>query len=817
MSRKMLVNATHPEENRVAIVEDGVLSVLDIEVAGHEQTKGNIYKAIVVRVESGLQAAFVDYGATRLGFLQIDDVHGSFFQAAEEKSESKSRPRINDLLQRGQEIIVQVVKEERGTKGAALTTYLSLAGRYMVLMPDSRTKTLSRKIEASSKRKKLKEDMDSFDLPEDMGYIVRTAALDQTSTELKRDCTYLMRIYEQILLSAKKLKAPALIYRESNLVLRSIREHFTLETDEVLVDDPKVFQEAKDFFQEIMPEYAQLVKLHQERRPIFSRYQIEAQIEAISTNRVPLPSGGSLVIDQTEALVAIDVNSGKMVGEHGVEATALRTNLEAAQEAARQLRLRDLGGLIVIDFIDMRENKNNRAVEKELKQTLKTDKAKITVGKISQFGLLEMSRQRMKQTLIEATLLTCPHCNGSGSVKSVETRGVGLLRQIHAGIAKGQIGRVVVEAPLDVVSYLLNAKRGELTELENKHEVEIQILGRTDYFEGQNDIQFLKRQKEEKAVVPPEADSPADNIVETPPVATAVPGGEDVVKSKRPRRRRGGKGAKTTAEEPLAAPHEPVTAPESTLSETDTPATPTDEGEQTEQQPPTRRRRPRRRKTSAQKAAETLTVPSATDQENGDQKTTVVQTDPAEEPADAEEIKKPRRRRTTKKSTPPVDHVSALDGSGEKTIAQNQPAAEEKNSSPTEAENNIQVPAAKRKTTRRSSALKVETAELTPPQGDPPSQEKLAETVKPATEEKLPAKRSRTRPADAAQLSVNDDLPQAAAKVKQTRRKNASTAAPEENRTHDETAVKDAVTDTAPVQKRRGRPKKKPDVETAPD
>ncbi|MBW6511755.1 MAG: Rne/Rng family ribonuclease [Desulfuromonadaceae bacterium] len=813
MSRKMLVNATHPEENRVAIVEDGVLSVLDIEVAGHEQTKGNIYKAIVVRVESGLQAAFVDYGATRLGFLQIDDVHGSFFQAAEEKSEGKSRPRINDLLQRGQEIIVQVVKEERGTKGAALTTYLSLAGRYMVLMPDSRTKTLSRKIEASSKRKKLKEDMDSFDLPDDMGYIVRTAALDQTSTELKRDCTYLMRIYEQILLSAKKLKAPALIYRESNLVLRSIREHFTLETDEVLVDDPKVFQEAKDFFQEIMPEYAQLVKLHQERRPIFSRYQIEAQIEAISTNRVPLPSGGSLVIDQTEALVAIDVNSGKMVGEHGVEATALRTNLEAAQEAARQLRLRDLGGLIVIDFIDMRENKNNRAVEKELKQGLKTDKAKITVGKISQFGLLEMSRQRMKQTLIEATLLTCPHCNGSGSVKSVETRGVGLLRQIHAGIAKGQIGRVVVEAPIDVVSYLLNAKRGELTELENKHEVEIQILGRTDYFEGQNDIQFLKRQKEENAVTPPEVDSPVDNMVETPPVATAVPGGEDVVKAKRPRRRRGGKGAKTAAREPLAAPHESVIAPESTIPETDTPVTPTEEAEQTTP-PPAKRRRSRRRKSSAQKAAETLTASSATDQEDKDQ-TTTEQTEPAREPATAEEIKKPRRR-TTKKSTPSVDHVSPLDGSGGITSAQHQPDSGEKISSPTEAASNIQVPPAKRKTVRKSSASQKETAEVTAPQGTPP-QEKRVNDVKPATEEKTPAKRSSTRPAGAAQLSVSDDLPQPAAKVKRTRRKNASTSAPEENRTHDETAVKDAVTDTAPVQKRRGRPKKKPDVETAPD
>jgi ribonuclease E len=493
MAKKMLINATHPEENRVAIVEDGILTELDIEIAGKEQTKGNIYKATVVRVEPGLQAAFVDYGAERLGFLQMGDLHPSLFKA----SEDRGRPRITDILRRGQELLVQVVKEERGTKGAALTTFLSLPGRFMVLMPDSDTKGVSRKIEDESQRKKLKAAMASLDLPEHMGYIVRTAGIGQTNEELRRDFDYLVRVWNNLQTLAGQVKAPALIYKESNLVIRSIRDYFSSDMDEVLVDDPKVCQEAKDFFQQVMPEFARLVKLHQERRPIFSRYQIEEQIETIVKNKVPLPSGGSIVIDSTEALVAVDVNSGKMAGEQGVEGTAYKTNLEAAEEVGRQLRLRDLGGLIVIDFIDMRDRKHIREVEKRLKDALKNDKARVTIGKISQFGMLEMSRQRIKAALAEGSYLPCPHCQGSGRVKNVEAQTVAFLRKIHGGIAKGQIGRIEGEVPLEVATYLLNTKREELLEMERRNQVAIFIKGRPDFIAGQMELSFLRREKEE--------------------------------------------------------------------------------------------------------------------------------------------------------------------------------------------------------------------------------------------------------------------------------------------------------------------------------
>jgi len=529
MSKKMLVNATQPEENRVAIVEDGILTELDIEVVGREQTRGNIYKATVVRVESGLQAAFVDYGGLRLGFLQTGEIHPDLFKAADPNEERKGRLRINDVLRRGQEILVQVVKGERGNKGAALTTYLSLAGRYMVLMPESDSTGVSRKIEEDSVRKKLKATMNSLDLPKNMGYIVRTAGVDQSKEELKRDFDYLVRVYENILALAKKVKAPALIYKESNLVIRSIRDYFTPDIDEVLVDDPKVAQEAKDFLQQVMPECVKLVKLHQEKRPIFSRYQIEEQIEIISRNKVLLPSGGSIVIDRTEALVAIDVNSGKMAGEQGVEATAYKTNLEAATEIGRQLRLRDLGGLIVIDFIDMRERKNNRDVEKAIKESMKTDKAKVSFCKISSFGLLEMSRQRIKDALAEGTFLVCPHCEGNGRLKSPEAQAVAALRKIQGGLAKGHIARIEVDIPLDAANYLLNAMRDELFELEQRNQLEIVVRGRADMIASQIEIVCIRREKEDELYLQPvtasndEEQAPRPAVEKSEPLLPTVP------------------------------------------------------------------------------------------------------------------------------------------------------------------------------------------------------------------------------------------------------------------------------------------------------
>ncbi len=491
----MLINASHPEENRVAIVVDGILSELDIEIAGQEQSKGNIYKAVVVRVETGLQAAFVDYGAEKLGFLQIGEIHPKIYPP---KNETKGRPRIADILQRGQEILVQIVKEERGNKGAALTTLLSIPGRYMVLMPDSTTKGVSRKISVDSERRKLKKTMAELELPERMGYIVRTAGIGKDKDELKRDFDYLVRLFEGIIARKDEIKAPAQLYQESNLAIRSIRDYFSTEMDEVLVDDHKVFQDTKDFFTLVMPELKHLVKRHRERRPIFSRYQIEEQIDGLSKNQAPLPSGGSIVLDQTEALVAIDVNSGKMSGQSGIEATAFKTNLEAAAEIGRQLRLRDLGGLVVIDFIDMRDRKNIREIENEVRKALKDDKAKVSVGRISQFGLLEMSRQRLKPVLSVGAYLECPHCKGLGQIKSIEAQAVSFLRQAHTAAAKGQIGHIEASVPFEVANYLLNQKRSTIIELERQLKLKISLLGRSDLLPGDLELELHKREKEQE-------------------------------------------------------------------------------------------------------------------------------------------------------------------------------------------------------------------------------------------------------------------------------------------------------------------------------
>lgn len=513
MSKKMLINASHPEENRVAIVVDGILSELDIEIAGQEQSKGNIYKAVVVRVETGLQAAFVDYGAEKLGFLQIGEVHSKLHPP---KEESKGRPRIADILQRGQEILVQIVKEERGNKGAALTTFLSIPGRYMVLMPDSTTKGVSRKISVDSERRNLKKTMAELDLPERMGYIVRTAGIGKDKDELKRDFDYLVRLFEGIIARKDQIKAPAQLYQESNLAIRSIRDYFSTEMDEVLVDDHKVFQDTKDFFSLVMPELKGLVKRHRERRPIFSRYQIEEQIEGLAKNQAPLPSGGSIVLDQTEALVAIDVNSGKMSGESGIEATAYKTNLEAAAEVGRQLRLRDLGGLIVIDFIDMRDRKNIREIEQEMRKALKDDKAKVSVGRISQFGLLEMSRQRLKPVLSVGAYLECPHCKGLGQIKSVEAQAVAFLRQAHTAAAKGQIGHIEASVPMEVANYLLNQKRSTISELERQLNLKISLLGRSDLLPGDLKLELHKREMEQESprqIMPVSHDNQIENAL----------------------------------------------------------------------------------------------------------------------------------------------------------------------------------------------------------------------------------------------------------------------------------------------------------------
>jgi ribonuclease E len=461
-----------------------------------------------------------------------------------------------------------VEKGERDMKGAALTTYLSLPGRYMVAMPGSDSSGISRKVENEADRKKLKEMAAELKIPEGIGYIIRTEALGKKKTELNKDLQSLIKLHRQIRATADKSKAPALIYQESDLVIRTIRDYFTAEIDEVIVDNPEVYKQAREFFKRTMPKYENIVKLHLEKRPIFSRYQLEEQIDQIYEKKVPLKSGGSLVIEPTEALVSIDVNSGKSTGERGVEETAFKTNMEAVEEAARQLRLRDLGGLIVLDLIDMRDKKHMGEVEKALKLALKADKARVSVGKISQFGMLEMSRQRIKQTLDQGSVLICPHCEGRGKVKSVENMAISFLRKVHATAAKGTVAEVRGNLPLEVAYYLLNRKKRELVRIETDYEIAVTVKGKPSFLMNQLELEIVRRDKppsfegqpeeiNETAVAAAESMPPSDENHE----AAALPAeGTEIKKKKRRRKKKvkvegesqpGGEAAVLTAEHPV--------------------------------------------------------------------------------------------------------------------------------------------------------------------------------------------------------------------------------------------------------------------------
>ncbi|NLC71935.1 MAG: Rne/Rng family ribonuclease [Desulfuromonadaceae bacterium] len=585
MGRKILINADHPEESRIAIVEDGVLVEYEVEFTGKEQNKGNIYKGTVVNVVPALQAAFVDYGAERPGFLQSSDINPRLLRREGEPAPSGPF-RIEKVLKQGRELLVQVVKDARGTKGAALTTELSLPGRFMVLMPYGDARGVSRKIDDEAQRKKIKETMASFNLPENVGYIVRTAAIGQKKEELKKDIDYLQRIHEKVQELAAKAKAPALIYQESNLVIRFLRDYFSTDMDSVLVDNPQVYQQAVDFFKDVLPDYAGLVKLHREKRPIFSRYQLEEQIAAISKNKVTLPSGGSIVIDSTEALVAIDVNSGKTLGEGNIEGTAFKTNMEAVTEIARQLRLRDLGGLIVLDLIDMKDRAHIRDVEKGLKDALKKDKARINISRISKFGLLELSRQRIKPTLGEQSFISCPHCQGSGRLKRVEAQAVTALRKIAAVLIKGETDRVEGELPLETALYLLNEKRSSLAELEEKYQSQILLKGRPDVLPDHFELTVHNKEKTAAAddTQPPTAAVAAASTLETAEPAEKETAAPEPEKKKSPRKRsrrgKGGARKEPTAGEAATA-EAPAVPPPSAETETPEPAPVPEEARET--------------------------------------------------------------------------------------------------------------------------------------------------------------------------------------------------------------------------------------------
>jgi ribonuclease E len=546
MSKKMLINALHAEEARVAIVEDGRLVDLEVETAGNEQIRGNIYKGVVVRVEPGLQAAFVDVGLKKLGFLQMGELHPENWKWYDDLPEDQHhrRPRIQDVLRRGQELIVQVEKGERDTKGCALTTYASLPGRCLVLMPGSDSCGISRKVESESERKKLKEIISELVIPEGYGYIIRTEAVGRSREELQKDLDALIALFEGVRAQGEAMKGAGLIYRESALIIRAIRDYFSADIDEVLADSKDVYRDVRECLKEIDPQFEKLVKMHQEKRPIFSRYQIEEQIDLIYEKTVPLKSGGSLFIEPTEALVSIDVNSGRSTGEKSVEDTALKTNLEAAEEVARQLRLRDLGGLIVIDLIDMREKKHNAEVEKAMKLAPKADKARVNVCSISELGLLEMSRQRIRQTLHYASILECPHCDGRGKVKSVEAMALSFLRKVHAAAAKGTVGEVVGSLPLEVAYYLLNRKRHELSRIESDYDIEVTVKGKPSYLLNQMELELVKRQTHHLEELPEKAFAC--------PAKEEVPGKKAVATEGRKKRKQGNAKPQAELEVPVA-------------------------------------------------------------------------------------------------------------------------------------------------------------------------------------------------------------------------------------------------------------------------
>ncbi|MDR1855043.1 MAG: Rne/Rng family ribonuclease, partial [Azoarcus sp.] len=469
--KRMLFNATQAEELRVAIVDGQRLIDLDIESANKEERKSNIYKAVITRIEPSLEAAFVDYGAERHGFLPLKEIAHSYFQSGAGKNAG-----IRDALREGQELIVQVEKDERGNKGAALTTYVSLAGRYLVLMPNNpRGGGVSRRIEGDE-RSELREAMDQLEVPNGMSLIARTAAIGRTPEELQWDLNYLVQLWGAISGAAREQSGAFLIYQEGSLVIRAIRDYFQPDIGEILVDTDDIYEQARQFMGHVMPDNINRIKRYSDDVPLFSRFQIEHQIESAYSRQVNLPSGGAVVIDHTEALVSVDVNSGRATKGADIEETALRTNLEAADEIARQLRLRDLGGLIVIDFIDMESSKNQREVENRLRDALRYDRARVQTSKISRFGLLELSRQRLRPALAETSYITCPRCTGTGHIRSTESSALHILRILEEEAMKENTGAVHLQVPVDVGTYLLNEKRVDIARIELRHRIQLIIV-----------------------------------------------------------------------------------------------------------------------------------------------------------------------------------------------------------------------------------------------------------------------------------------------------------------------------------------------------
>lgn len=510
--KRMLVNATQEEELRVALVDGQRIYDLDVEIPSREQKKANVYKGRITRVEPSLEACFIDYGAERHGFLPLKEISKEYFKTPPTPG---ARLNIRELVEEGQELIVQVEKEERGNKGAALTTFISLAGRFLVLMPNNaRAGGVSRRIEGED-REQLREALDQVQIPEGMGAIVRTAGVGRSAEELQWDLDNLKEVWNAITKAAEGRPAPFLIYQESKAIIRALRDYLSDEIGEILIDDREVFNEAQEYMQRFMPATLRKLKLYEDPVPLFTRFQIENQIESAHSHKVNLPSGGSIVIDPTEALVAIDINSARATRGTDIETTALNTNLEAADEIARQLRLRDLGGLIVVDFIDMESPKNQRAVEDRLREAVKQDRARIQIGRISRFGLLELSRQRLRPSIEESASVSCPRCNGMGSIRSVESLALALLRVIGEEARKERTVKVIAQLPIEVATYLMNEKREWLNSIEAKSDTHI-VLVPNRYMETPQ--YEIRRVRDDEAQLP--ENSASSHLIPVAPVPT---------------------------------------------------------------------------------------------------------------------------------------------------------------------------------------------------------------------------------------------------------------------------------------------------------
>ncbi len=697
MGNKMLIDAAHPEETRVVVVHGNRVEEFDFESESKKQLRGNIYLAKVTRVEPSLQAAFVEYGGNRHGFLAFNEIHPDYYQIpvadrealleewaaearaddadeveaeaketetpdepeassengepSEDASEGDTAPdeaasdetveamgdgdaleeaqpkkqrrtmrsyKIQEVIKRRQIILVQVVKEERGNKGAALTTYLSLAGRYCVLMPNTaRGGGISRKITNGADRKRLKGVVEGLDVQEGMGLIVRTAGAKRTKAEIKRDFDYLLKMWERVRELTLKSIAPALVYEEGNLVKRSIRDLYSKDIDSVLIEGEEAYREAKDLMRMLMPSHAKFVQPYKEREPIFQKNGIDAQLDAMFSSNVTLKSGGYLVINQTEALVAIDINSGRSTKERNIEATALKTNLEAAAEIPRQMRLRDLAGLIVIDFIDMDENRNNRAVERKLKESLKSDRARIQIGRISHFGLLEMSRQRMRAGIIEGSTITCPMCDGAGLIRSVESTALHVLRAAEAEANKGKHNAFTLTVSPEVAIYILNQKRSHVLGIEETYGVSLYVETDRDVHGADHRVEPAAARGTERPAAQSKTSAPADDTDEADAAeseATVRDESTSEEEPKRKRRRRRGRGrgrrdengdTASNGDEPEArdaadgstdtAAKAPETEDEAAETSADTTSSDENNGEETGEDKPKRRRRRGRR------------------------------------------------------------------------------------------------------------------------------------------------------------------------------------------------------------------------------